>query len=307
MIKNVGYTDSATYTCLDDLGNSIDYPMFNSIVLDYCGKEACLPGHQFGPYIRERYVMHFVLEGKGTFITKHGKYRLKKGDAFLISPDEETTYRADAKEPWTYAWIGFHGYRVPGFVEKMGLAKEKPVITLDNPSEIVAYIERMIRERQLTAVNELRRLSSLLEIIALVIEQQMKKKKNNSHDYPRGTYVRYAVDYMTYNYKKRIKIDELADMIGISRSHLTLSFKKEMNTSPQEFLVNLRMEKACELLRDTTDPINNIASDVGYSDSMAFSKAFKQKMGESPKAYRETKVELVKKDNKGDYNGDCPL
>lgn len=307
MIKNVGYTDTGRFTCLEDLDNSVDYQMFSPVVLDYCGKEKCLPGHQFGPYIREKYVIHFVLEGKGTFISGKKKYELTKGDAFVIFPGEETTYRADMKEPWSYAWVGFHGSRIPSLVEKMGISKDKPTATLGNLSQVMQYIEKILAERQLTVVNELHRLSSLYEIIALIIENHMESHKTNVHDYSQGTYVKFAVDYMNFNYGKRIKIDELAEMIGISRSHLTLSFKKELNVSPQDFLLNLRMEKACEQLKNGSEPINIVAANVGYGDSMAFSKAFKQRMGVSPKSYRETKVELVKRNEKGDYTGECPL
>ncbi|MDD3279436.1 MAG: helix-turn-helix domain-containing protein [Lachnospiraceae bacterium] len=307
MNKNVGYTETGKFTCLEDLDNTVDYQMFNPIVLDYCGKENCLPGHQFGPYIREKYVIHFVLEGKGTFLSGHKKYELTKGSAFIILPGEEATYRADMKKPWSYAWIGFHGYRVPEWIHKMGFSRENPVMELSNLPHILQIIEKILAEKQLTMVNELRRMSGLYEIMALIIESQMEARGTKKHDYSQGTYVKCAVDYMACNYGKKIKIDDLAEMIGISRSHLTLSFKKELNISPQEFLMNFRMEKACDRLKNTNDPINVIAAEVGYNDSLAFSKAFKQRMGESPKAYRETKIELIDRHEKGDYDGACPL
>lgn len=201
-----------------------------------------------------------------------------------------------------------YGSRIPSLVEKMGISKDKPA-TLGNLSQVMQYIEKILAERQLTVVNELHRLSSLYEIIALIIENHMESHKTNVHDYSQGTYVKfYSGLYQNFNYGKRIKIDELAEMIGISRSHLTLSLKKELNVSPQDFLLNLRMEKACEQLKDGSEPINIVAANVGYGDSMAFSKAFKQRMGVSPKSYRETKVELVKEGmRKGTIRGECPL
>ena len=90
----------------------------------------------------------------------------------------------------------------------------------------------------------------------------------------------------------KIKIDDIADFIGISRSHLTGSFKKEMGVSPQEYLINFRLEKAASLLRSSKEQINIIAYQCGYEDSLSFSKAFKQKFGMSPKSFRNLEVEL---------------
>ena len=78
------------------------------------------------------------------------------------------------------------------------------------------------------------------------------------------------------NYPEKIKIDALASQIGITRNYLTKSFQKELGVSPQEFLINIRMERAAELLTSTSLPVNEVAAKVGYSDALAFSKKFKE-------------------------------
>lgn len=110
------------------------------------------------------------------------------------------------------------------------------------------------------------------------------------------------MDYIAYHYREKIKINELADYIGVNRSYLTSSFKKAIGCSPQEYLVNLRMEKAREMLRNTDMQINAIAAAVGYQDQLAFSKIFKQHFGASPKAYQEMGEELQLVSKKGDYS-----
>lgn len=110
------------------------------------------------------------------------------------------------------------------------------------------------------------------------------------------------MDYIAYHYREKIKINELADYIGVNRSYLTSSFKKAIGCSPQEYLVNLRMEKAREMLRNTDMQINAIAAAVGYQDQLAFSKIFKQHFGASPKAYREMGEELQLVSKKEDYS-----
>lgn len=113
--------------------------------------------------------------------------------------------------------------------------------------------------------------------------------------------MKHAMDYIAHHYREKIKISELADYIGVNRSYLTSSFKKAIGCSPQEYLVNLRMEKAREMLRNTGMQINAVAAAVGYQDQLAFSKIFKQHFGTSPKAYREMGEELQLVSEKGKY------
>ena len=120
-----------------------------------------------------------------------------------------------------------------------------------------------------------------------------------NHPYPGSVYVKHAMEYIKHHYNESVKIGDLADFIGVNRSYLTSSFKKTTGCSPQEFLVNLRMDKAKSLLKKTDLSINAVAGAVGYTDQLAFSKVFKKHCGKSPRMYREEKRELVILKDKG--------
>ena len=80
------------------------------------GREYCEPAHSYGPAIRNHYLFHYILSGKGTFMWQDGKRRenkavLKAGQGFLISPGQITTYVADDRIPWEYCWLEFDGLR----------------------------------------------------------------------------------------------------------------------------------------------------------------------------------------------------
>ena len=71
------------------------------------GREDCDPAHSFGPAIRNHYLFHYILSGKGTFIWQDRKGRdntavLRAGQGFLISPRQITTYIADERIPWDW-------------------------------------------------------------------------------------------------------------------------------------------------------------------------------------------------------------
>lgn len=297
MKQTSGFTNSARYKCLEDLQKeSVE------MCLIYCGWEYCEPGHRYGPNERFCYLIHFVREGKGTLEMDGSIYHLEKGDAFMIMPHKTAWYEADMEEPWSYMWIGFTGLKAHECVHNAGFSEKVPVRRVQCIGRLNQFIDEMLESHQLTFEDELRRNGYLM----LFFSELIKDYKDSSvtgaaHTYPGSVYVKHAVEYIACNYNKKIKINELADYIGVNRSYLTGSFKKTMGCSPQEYLVNLRMEKARSLLTKTEMQINMIANAVGYPDQLAFSKIFKQHFGMSPKAYREIDHELVVKSKKGDY------
>ena len=76
--------------------------------------------------------------------------------------------------------------------------------------------------------------------------------------------------------------------MNISQSYLYKLFKDQLNTSPQNFILNAKISKACELLIKTNIPIFNIAYSCGYKNAFAFSRTFKQFTNISPRDYRKS-------------------
>ena len=296
MNQVTGYTSAAKYKCLEDLQrDSVE------LCLCYCGWEQCEPGHRFGPNRRRTYVLHFVGGGYGTLEINNHKYRIEKGDAFLIPPETDAWYEADEEEPWFYSWLGFCGVKAKACMDNAGFSLTKPVRRLSCLAQIQELIEKILEEHQLTYKCELRRNAYLMEIMADLVEEYMNDASGMTRIYPGTFYVRHAIDYINDHYKEKIRIADLATYIGVNRSYLTSSFKKATGYSPQEYLMLLRMEKAAELLKKTDLTINDVAASVGYGDQLAFSKIFKQYYGASPKAFRESKEQLVLCAHKGEF------
>lgn len=295
--QKIGYTENVRFTCLEGLQMTSEFRNVRTLSLDYCGWEKCDPGFRFGPYVRQCYVIHFVLSGKGTYSTPDGVFSLQKGQAFVIRPGEETWYQADEQDPWVYCWLGFHGLQAEKAVDKIGF-NHRYVIDLSCQETVRAGIEEIVRWPQITFLNEMRRASVFYRILAVLVEEHEKSlvvthKKNTEKDYPSDVYVRATLDFIHNHYNERIKIDEIADYIGITRGHLTNSFKKRTGMSPQQFLINFRLENAAHMLvvqKERT--IAEVAEDCGYDDGMSFSKAFKQKYGMSPKEFRDSDLKV---------------
>lgn len=127
-----GYVNTARYQCLEDLqGDSME------LCLIYCGREACNPGHRYGPNRRSTYVLHFVKEGRGSLEIDGEVYELGPGDAFLIQPEVEAWYEADDEEPWTYLWVGFSGFKAEECVASAGFSAGSPVHKIECVDQLV--------------------------------------------------------------------------------------------------------------------------------------------------------------------------
>lgn len=78
------------------------------------GWEECAPLHSFGPFVRNHYLLHSIISGRGMLYSHASngdihEYSLKGGQGFLICPGQINLYTADAKEPWKYVWVEFAG------------------------------------------------------------------------------------------------------------------------------------------------------------------------------------------------------
>lgn len=99
--------------------------------------------------------------------------------------------------------------------------------------------------------------------------------------------VRRVVAHMQECLAHEVSLQELADLVGISRYHFCNAFRKATGHAPHEYLTRLRMHAACDLLSRTRLPIVDIAVSVGYGTPSAFSTAFRRVMGVSPRDFRQ--------------------
>lgn len=299
MGKNaVEYTNSEEYTCLEDLQKDLV-----ELNLLYCGWERCESGYRYGPNRRKNYVLHVIKEGKGTLELKGKIYHLEAGDVFVLRPGVTAWYEADKAQPWFYFWVGFNGLKAEECVKNAGFLEKEPFRSVKCGEMLCGYIEKILEAHQLTGANDLKRRGLLMLFFSELIKdyQENSPGARTSLEYPGTAYVKMAMDYIAQNYKRKLRIQEMAAYIGVNRSYLTAIFKKIVGCSPQEYLVNLRMEKAKAMLEETEIKINVIAASVGYADQLAFSRIFNQRYGMGPREYRQREQELVTNSRKGDY------
>ncbi|MBU3113289.1 AraC family transcriptional regulator [Clostridium lacusfryxellense] len=95
-----------------------------------------------------------------------------------------------------------------------------------------------------------------------------------------------ALEYISSNYMNNIDITFLGDLCHTSDRNLRRLFVKNLNSSPQEYLIKFRIQMACSLLKSTSSSILNISNTVGFPWISSFNRHFKKLMGVSPSAWR---------------------
>ena len=95
------------------------------------GYEKCEPLHSYGPFVRNHYLFHYIISGKGMLsVTEkddNAVYHMEAHSGFLIEPGRINLYSADQKFPWEYVWVEFDGLRAKELMEEAVLSNDHPV------------------------------------------------------------------------------------------------------------------------------------------------------------------------------------
>ena len=95
------------------------------------------------------------------------------------------------------------------------------------------------------------------------------------------------ITHIHENFTRTITVDELAELIAVSPSHLSHIFKKQTDYAPVEYVLKMRMERAMMLLTHSSKTVAEISEEVGYEAVQSFIKIFKKKTNFSPSVYRK--------------------
>lgn len=268
------------YVFSNDFTKNIDAMIYT------CGYENCEPGHSYGPLLRNGYMIHYILSGKGIYRTRGKEFHLCTDEAFLICPEDVIYYEADQKDPWNYTWIGMQGIKVKGYLERTSLL-ESLVFQYGDDTKLRSCHERLFEAEQQSRNRDLLMNSILYEYLFLLVSRFPNKRPVGAET--RANYVEEVLRFIEGAYCDPITVQDIAEHLNLNRSYLHRLFKSAMGTSIQNYLLDYRIRRACTLLKNTDLPVHVVAHSVSYQDALHFSKLFHQKKGVSPSEYREQK------------------
>ncbi len=151
-------------------------------------------------------------------------------------------------------------------------------------------IKRMVGLAHQPARPENEMMRSLL--MALIIAQLQADHGTRLPKTSLSPEIRNLVAWLNENLGEKITLGDMAKQVGLSTSRFRTIFKQQLGTSPGAYLLDLRMNEAARLLRETLTPIKQIVSLTGYTEITYFYHAFKQLHKTTPKAYRDRHLPL---------------
>jgi AraC family transcriptional regulator len=175
--------------------------------------------------------------------------------------------------------------------------------TLNKNSEQIELIsEFQVRDRPLEAIalmllTELQQehpgsklyIESLTNVLTMHLIRHYGTTKPHVPIYHGGLSQRQlerVLDYINDHLEQDIKLSDLAALLGMSRFHFSHLFKQAIGISPYQYALQQRIERAKQLLKQTDQPIMEIALQCGFSHHSHLSQQFRRTTGTTPKAYR---------------------
>jgi AraC-like DNA-binding protein len=251
----------------------------------YAGWQQCHAGHHIGYGVMAHYLMYYIVGGSGEYHIDGRIYKLSKGDGFIICPSACAFCRADPEDPWEYYWVGFSGPGAKMLLEAADLSVENLIFHYDRDDYIKDCLQSISKSTSTSASVEYEALGYFYLLMSRLVEQYKTTCRERLS--ASGHYVEKAIQYIQCSYWKNLTINEVAKYVGLDRSHLFRLFKMNTDFSPQQYLINYRIAKACELIAKTSLNYEEIAHSVGFEYPSYFFRLFKKQAGITPSEYRQ--------------------
>ena len=229
----------------------------------FIGAEQCASAHSFGPYIRDCFLIHYCISGKGVFNSPQGKFKVSPGEFFVICPGDVTLYSADSADPWQYVWVGFSGTAA----ERL---REMPPV-IEYAHDTFLRLNEMISERECS-----------YEYCMSLLWEFFSKIGGRNAD--RGEPISGIRTFIKYNYMNEITVESIAERAHLDRRYLSREYKKRFGRTIRDELIRTRINAACRFL-SAGYSVGASAKMAGYADVFNFSKMFKKLTGRSPREY----------------------
>ncbi|MBQ8610926.1 MAG: helix-turn-helix domain-containing protein [Oscillospiraceae bacterium] len=247
----------------------------SALELSLCGFERNATLHGYGPFKRDHYLIHCVVEGCGFFEVGGTRYPVRSGEAFLIRPDESTFYIADKDDPWSYAWVGFSGSEAADILEMLGGG---PILQCTDLTGAESCVRRLMRYLN-TECNPFLLQSELYHFFSFFALASQSTRTSSP--------AAVAKAFFKQNHTYPITVEQAAAYAGVSRSHLFRLFRQAYGMAPQDYLCRLRLQHAAQLLQSGAC-VAEAAYSAGFSDLPHFSRRFRREYGTAPSRYAGT-------------------
>ena len=226
----------------------------------------------------------YTISGEGIFLLQGKKYIVGPDTVVLLSGAYPHVYKAN-NCVWDHEFINFSGIACDVYYELIN-PDGFTVFSLNGNSAIPEYIHKIrdcINSQDATEmIHSSTHLINLIDLLYSLSNDQKKKEQTAEIQ----SNINRAIIYIDEHYMQKISLDDLSNIAILSKYYFCRLFKECIGYTPHEYLINVRIKKAKQLLLSTNMSIDEIAFKTGFSDSTNFVHLFKSTTGTTPGKYR---------------------
>ncbi|HKM03533.1 MAG TPA: AraC family transcriptional regulator [Lachnospiraceae bacterium] len=246
--------------------------------------------------------MDIILSGKGKYYIENKMYEVEEGDVLIFNPG--THHQAivlDKNKPIVEFFVGFTEINFKDMqVNHLNFKNGTPI--LHTKSELRYKLFKLCTS--MLAENEVLRLGRyfmmktyLVQMLLLIIREQsepLERRKGYAFEsFGKKYVVEQIINYFEEHFEEKISLDQIAENMYLSPFYISKIFKSETGDTPIRHLIDIRLDKAKEMLElGKVDNIQTAADSVGYEDAYHFSKLFKKRFGVTPSQVKNKNKKL---------------
>ncbi|MCA0755048.1 AraC family transcriptional regulator [Paenibacillus sp. N4] len=239
--------------------------------------------------------MVIVLEGNATHIVNSESFFIKKGDVIVLN--EGTGHAYKNPNNFKICNIMYRHDILPSAAQDLRTSSEyrilhayssKLSLSISSFKYVLSLISAMIDEhkRKLKGYQAML-ISQFLSLVVNLSRQYDITEKGMTRN---QMYLTNVISYIEDHYNEPLTIEKIAAQTDISARHLNRIFQTYYQMTPISYLQTIRLERACSLLTQTDLSISEISGECGFNDSNYFTRQFTRAYGQSPKAYRLSRI-----------------
>lgn len=243
--------------------------------------------------ILDGYYIVFITRGEGILESAlTHPYQVKAGTCFILFPGIWHRYRPAESCGWEEYWVGFNGDYPKMLMEKGLFNPTNPFIETGMNAELLCLFHEILKTTQTAEAGYRQIITGLILKMLGVVHTIAKYKSLSPSLEPK--LISKAKFLLQESIDSTVNLEDVAKELPMGYSRFRKVFKTHTGTSPNQYLLNLRLDKAKELLVSTNLTVGEIAYQTGFESIFYFSRLFKQKNGNAPKFYRENAFTMEK-------------
>lgn len=172
----------------------------------------------------------------------------------------------------------------PNFIRGMFI-----YMVIDVQKGLSVYLDKnseLFTEKPYIVINQLPFISQIIDWIIELFTDYISLVKENC-TYKKDPIIEKAKAFINENIYKKIKVEAISENVNLSTNYFTAYFKQKTNVNISDYVINLKIEHAKNLLKTTSKSINEISFLLGYEDYRSFNRVFKKIVGKTPTDFRQ--------------------